>query len=225
MKNNIAIIPARRGSKRLKNKNFLKYKNKHIIEHTIISAIKSKIFNKIILSTDSNLGKKIAKKYKIDLHWRPGKLSDSSAKINDLCLEIIDKLKISQLKNSNIAVLYATAPERNNKDIIKLYSLFKRKNANFGIGMTKFNFSPLQALKIEKEILKPLFKNLISQKKSSESKFYAGNGSMYLAKTKAFMKYKNFYGPKLIGYEMPLHKSIDIDSFEDYLNLKKINKL
>ena len=61
----LLIIPARGGSKRIKNKNIKKFKKKPIIYYTINSAVKSKLFNKIHVSTESNLIKKIVEKKKL----------------------------------------------------------------------------------------------------------------------------------------------------------------
>ena len=60
---NIAIIPARAGSKRIKNKNIKIFKGKPMVAWTIIAAKKSKIFNHILVSTDSKKISKIAVKY------------------------------------------------------------------------------------------------------------------------------------------------------------------
>ena len=60
----LLIIPARGGSKRIKNKNIKKFKKRPIIFYTINNALKSKLFNKIHVSTDSNLVKKIVGKKK-----------------------------------------------------------------------------------------------------------------------------------------------------------------
>ena len=61
--NLVALIPARSGSKRLKNKNILKLNGKPLIAHTINYAKKAKIFDKIILSTESKKYAEIGKKY------------------------------------------------------------------------------------------------------------------------------------------------------------------
>ena len=61
----LLIIPARGGSKRIKNKNIKKFKKKPIIYYTINSAVKSKLFNKIHVSTESNLIKKLWKEKKL----------------------------------------------------------------------------------------------------------------------------------------------------------------
>ena len=58
----VAIIPARSGSKRLKNKNVINFKGKPIIEHTIDHALESQVFEKIIVSTDFESLREVCKK-------------------------------------------------------------------------------------------------------------------------------------------------------------------
>ena len=73
----IAIIPARGGSKRIKNKNIKEFHGKPIIAWSIETALKSKCFDKIIVSTDSEKIKKIAEKYGAEIPFlRPKNLSD-----------------------------------------------------------------------------------------------------------------------------------------------------
>ena len=60
---NIAIIPARSGSKRIKNKNIKKFHGKPIIAWSILEALKAKVFDKVIVSTDSEKIAKIARNY------------------------------------------------------------------------------------------------------------------------------------------------------------------
>ena len=73
----LAIIPARKNSKRIKNKNKILLKNKKLIEHTFIVAKKSKLFTKILLTTDDEELIKLSKKYNILAPWvRPKKISD-----------------------------------------------------------------------------------------------------------------------------------------------------
>ena len=76
----IALIPARKGSERIKNKNIYNLNNKPLIAYTIRSAIKSKIFDRIIVSTDSLKYAKISKKYGAEVPFlRPKKFSKSNS--------------------------------------------------------------------------------------------------------------------------------------------------
>ena len=88
----LLIIPARGGSKRIKNKNIKKFKNRPIIFYTINNALKSKLFNKIHVSTDSNLVKNCWEKIKIDF-MRPKKLSDDKTPLFDVYRFVVNQYK------------------------------------------------------------------------------------------------------------------------------------
>ena len=158
------IIPARKGSKRLKNKNILPFKNKPLISHTIESAIKSKIFHQIFVSSDCKKIQKICKKFKeVTFIFRKPSLSNSRSTISDVCLDIFKEQKIkSTLKY--FSVLYATSPLRNHLDIRKCYKKFRSKNADSIIAITKFYYPPYQALIKKRGFMKPMFKNFINIK-------------------------------------------------------------
>ena len=95
-KNCICIIPARGGSKRLKNKNILKFKKKHLISHTIEHAIKANIFHLIVVTSDSKKILNICSKYKnITLHKRSKKLSNDKR----LLVKCLIALKIKPIIN------------------------------------------------------------------------------------------------------------------------------
>ena len=104
----LAIIPARKGSKGIKNKNFLKIGKHTLLEHTCIFSKKLKFIDKTILTSDYKSAKKIANKYNIYFSQRPKKL----AKDNSL---MIDLLKY-EIKNNNnfthILILQPTSPFR-----------------------------------------------------------------------------------------------------------------
>ena len=87
----IALIPARRGSIGIKNKNIINLKNKPLIEYSFIKAIKSKLIDKIFLSTNDSRVIKIAKKYKlIKIIHRNKKLSNTKSLMKDvLCHSIL----------------------------------------------------------------------------------------------------------------------------------------
>jgi pseudaminic acid cytidylyltransferase len=224
-KNCICIIPARGGSKRLKNKNILKFKKKHLISHTIEHAIKANIFDLIVVTSDSKKILNICSKYKnITLHKRSKKLSNDKTTVNEVCLEV---LKFYELKNfffNFTCCLYATSPLRKEKDIKKSYKLIKESKNNFVIAVSEYNFPPHQALFKNKKYLKPLFPKLVNKKTNTTGlgSIFVDNGSTYFARTTEFIKNKSFYGNKLSGYFMKREVSIDIDTKEDFNLLKKI---
>ena len=217
----LGIIPARKGSKRLKNKNILNFSGKPIITHTIKYALKSKYINQLIVSTDCPKIRKISEKFKVIIHHRNKNLASDDATVHQVCLDI---LKNKTLKKFDIiCVLYPTAPLRNTKDIDGTIEKLIKLNANYAMAVTKFVQLPYKAMQYEKKWLKIIFPKNVEKKSSEFDQFYAGNGSIYCAKIKNFLKEKTFYGKKLVGYYMPTYKSIDIDYAEDFKHLKKLS--
>ena len=89
----IAIIPARGGSKRLKNKNIKSFLGKPILQRTIENIKKTKIFSKIILSSDSKKIINLAKKFKVDIIInRNGYLASNEATTLEVIKDVIKKI-------------------------------------------------------------------------------------------------------------------------------------
>ena len=127
---NIAIIPARLSSKTIKKKNIKLFFKKPIISYVIQEAIKSKIFDKIIVSTESKLIKKISEKYGAKVPFiRNPKLSRDNVPIRKVILDTIYKLeKLEKIEIKNICCLFPTSVLIDRNDIVNAYNLFKKKN-------------------------------------------------------------------------------------------------
>ena len=107
---NLCVIPARGGSKRFKNKNRKIFFGKPIISYTIESAIKSKCFDKILVTSDDQKILKIAEKYNISREIRKSELSSDTASVSDVLTDIIRRMKpkpdiILGNKFSNIEII------------------------------------------------------------------------------------------------------------------------
>ena len=121
-----AIIPARSGSKLIKNKNILKFKRKPSLYYSIAAAKKIPLINKIVFSSDSKNYLKIAEKYKPDLlHLRSKKNSTSKAKDLDFLTEIYNYLVREHNYNPDIfLVLRANSPTKSVNDISSAIKIF-----------------------------------------------------------------------------------------------------
>ena len=127
--NILCLICARAGSKAIKNKNLIKIKNKRLIDYTINQAKKSKIFNHVVVSTDSIVIKKHALKKKV-LCWflRPQKLAnDTASKIEVIRHGLIESEKKLGKRFEIICDLDVTSPLRNISDINKAFKFFIKK--------------------------------------------------------------------------------------------------
>jgi len=112
--NTICIIPARKNSARIKNKNLLKISNKSLVEICIKLAKKSKLFKEIILSSDSEKILKIGKKNNITSLMRKKSLSTSTTTTDAVIKDIISKIGY---EFKNIVVLQVTSPLRKIKTL------------------------------------------------------------------------------------------------------------
>lgn len=211
---NLCVIPARGGSKRLKNKNRKKFFGKPLIAYTIESALKSKCFDKILVTSDDENIIKIAKNFNVSTEVRNKKLSSDSATISDVLINILKK---TSPKPSIITCLFPTAPMRDYKDIRKVVRNVEVHNYNFSLAVTKFSLPPHQALKIDKKNnAKPMWPKLVYKKESQIPNLVVDNGSTYSAKVNKFLKTKHFFGSPLKVHVMNIKCSIDINTKEDF---------
>lgn len=210
---NIAIIPARGGSKGIYKKNIRQFAGKPLIAYTIIEAIKSKRFDKVIVSTDDDEIGKISKKYGAEVIKRPGDLAKDDTHTIDVIFHLIDIL-LKQYDHSTIIVLLQpTSPLRTVNDINNSIELFLKKECESVIGVCESTHPPQWSLKIEGEFLKLVFNNdNFKMRRQDLHKSYYPNGAIYIASIETLIKYKSFYCQYTLPYIMPIERSIDIDN-------------
>ena len=232
MKIKYCIICARAGSKGLKNKNILKLSNKLLLEHTLDQALKSKIFDRVIITTNII---KVLNKFKnsknIYLVKRKKNLSsDKSEKILSIRDAVLKIEKLYNEKSSFVFDLDVTSPLRNVVDIKKAFNIFKNNKLDNLFSVNKSRKNPyFNMIEISKNKVVKKIKNINSKtvvRRQDAPKVYDMNASIYIWKRNILFK-KNYLFRKKSGiYVMPYKRSIDIDSKDD-LNLvkyfKKIN--
>lgn len=219
----LGIIPARKGSKGIRNKNFVKINNKRLIDYTMVEAKKSKLLTKIALSTDDDRIIKLSKKYKLDFTIkREKKYSTDYAKSIDVVLDVLKKLK--NFNADLLMLLQPTSPLRKNKhidDSIRLFSKnYKKYNSLVSVCYLE-EPHPHKLKKIKNKFLVPFIKNSNSEiPRQKLAKVYKLNGSIYLIKTKILKSKKTFFH-KTLPYIMDEKFSLNIDTINDLKILKK----
>tara|TARA_B100000965_G_scaffold406839_1_gene449452 strand:- start:20604 stop:21299 length:696 start_codon:yes stop_codon:yes gene_type:complete len=214
----LAIIPARKGSKTIKNKNLIKFNKKPLIYWTIKSAVESKCFDKIVISTDSSQIQNYSKKFKVECPYlRNRKLSGDKSKMHDVILDMVKYYKNNNYIPDVIVLLQPTSPLRDRKDIKNCCKRFKKFKPDSLVSVTKVphNFNPEKLYSIKKNLLiKYRKKESLIQRQNLKS-YYARNGaSIYMTR---ISKIKNYIlGGKIIHYVMNNLKSIDINSYDEF---------
>jgi pseudaminic acid cytidylyltransferase len=220
MNKNICLIPARSGSKRIKNKNIKKFLGKTFLERAIRTAKKSKIFKKIYVSTDSSHIKKLSIKYGAEVPFlRSKELSNDKAIIKSV---IDDFLKKMDLKDDNLFLLYPTSIFIDEKIIKKCSNLLK--NAEYVTAIKKFPHPIERALKYEDDKLVPIDIKKKMMRTQDLPEHYYNTGQIDCIKINAWKKKKFFHklNSKFIIFKEL--DSVDIDYPEDLKLAYKIFK-
>ena len=215
----------RGGSQGLKNKNFKLINGKPLMYHTIKQAINSKIFDKIMVSTDSKKILKYAKSYGVDAWFlRPKELSNNtSSKVAAIKHAFKESENFYGKKFEFIVDLDATSPLRNVEDIISAYRNFIKKKADILITGSQSRHNPyftiVEVVNGRVRMAKELKKNIF--RRQDAPKTYDMNASIYIWNRKTLLKSSNSavdkrIKSKIIFHEMPRERSVDIDDKIDF---------
>lgn len=214
-KDYLCIIPARGGSKTIKNKNLRLINKEPLISFTIKAAINSKKFSEIIVSSDSKKILDYSKKFEVKLHKRSKKNSKNISTTHDAVKEIINS-NFLNFNNKNIVILQPTSPFRKAHHIKEAINLFEKyDNADCLVSVQKcpHNMIPESLMKRSKKYLTFYQKNSLYRKQDKPSYFARNGAAIYITKHNRIQKY--ILGGKILFYEMNKIDSIDIDDYED----------
>jgi N-acylneuraminate cytidylyltransferase len=213
-KNVICIIPARGGSKRIKNKNIIDFFGKPLISYSINVAIQSKLFDKIIVSTDSPKISNIAKKYGAEVPFlRSKKLSNDFTGTNDVLIDTVNRIAAYDAKY--VFCIYPTAPLITVDDLKKAFYKIKKKKYDCIIATNIYNFNPLRCFKITKDKIEFKWKNFANKRSQDLENLIHDSGTFYIYKTKYLLRSKVLMSKNTSYYSLNKFKAVDINNFED----------
>lgn len=229
MTKRLVIIPARGGSKRIKHKNIKKLLGKPLIQYSLDACIKSRLFNKIHISSDSKKILNVAKKNNLNISfYRPKKLSGDKIPINKVVINVLEEFKKRGEIFDEAWLVYATNPMINEK-ILKAFSkkfnlMRIKKDHRVLMAVSEYNYPIEKAQKLEKTgSLKPIFKKKLNTDSQKLKASYCDAGMISVYPMKKFLKNKNL---EFIPFVLPKYQSIDINDLNDFNFAKKmISKL
>ena len=234
----IALIPARKGSERLKNKNIVNFFSHPLLAYSINSALKSKLFEKVVVSTDSLHYAKVAKYYGAEVPClRPKKISSSTSTDYEWVNFTINLYKKKNINFTHFFILRPTNPfrtEKNINDAWKKFLSFKNCDSLRAVSLVREH--PGKMWKKNSNFIIPLMNIKISKQPSYNSqykslpKIFVQNASLEISKTSILNKYKTITGKKVIPYFSKKFESFDINNpldleFAKYLVKKKKIKI
>jgi len=221
----LLVIPARSGSKRIKNKNFKIFKGKPIISYSILTALKSKIFDKIVVSIDDKKYFKYLNKFNVDVSFRSKKLSNDTATIELVLRDVLFKYdKFGKIFNE-IWNLTPCSPLIKKEDLIKASILIRNNKKKIILPVSEYP-APLEwGFKLtDKKKLIPIKKNFYKIRSQDLSKSYYDTGNFVAIPVHHFKKNFIEFDKHYLGLEIPKHRSIDIDDLEDWKLAEKLYK-
>lgn len=216
--NNLAIIPARCGSKGLIDKNIKLLNHKPMLAYSIEAAKKAGIFSHIIVSTDSERYGEIALEYGAEVpFYRSKHNSSDSASSWDTVKEVLSEYKNRGLEFDMFTLLQPTSPLRGFEDIQRAYQIFVEKKATSVVSVCEMEHSPLwsNTLPVDNS-LEGFINRDVNTQRQKLNKYYRINGAIYMANVKSFLEDENLYKKGGYAYKMTIENSIDIDTELDF---------
>lgn len=226
MSDTLCVIPARGGSKRLPNKNIRELCGKPMLGYAVEAAMESGVFERICVSTDSEEIAAVAEEFGADVPFmRPAELATDSARFVDVCLHAIEFFESEGESFETVCVLLPSTPLRTGADIRGAYERFQSHDeAEFLMGVTDYLFSPFEAMNEADGYLQNFWEHqeYVDLQSQDLPDLVVDNGAIYMGEIEAFRREQQFRGGNVIGYPMPLKRSIDIDTPQDFELAKAI---
>ncbi len=223
---NVAIIPARGGSKRIQGKNIKPFVGKPIIAYSILAAIDSGVFDKVIVTTDSEDIAEVARQYGAETPFlRPKELSDDHTPTAPVLMHAIKWLTESGYSPEYACCLYATAPFIQKEYIRQGLEKINQYSCNTTYTVTTFPFPVFRGLKINSVgCLEMIWPENEMKRSQDLPEAYHDAGQFYWVNCEKFAKQPKLYADDSRPILLPRHLVQDIDTLEDWTRAEYMYK-
>lgn len=213
----LCIITARGGSKRIPKKNIKEFCGQPIIAYSIKAALESKLFDEVMVSTDSEEIADIARKFGAAVPFmRSEKNSDDHATTDDVLLEVVADYRSNGKEFDYICCIYPTAPFVTAGKLRQAFEKMCSQKADAIIPVVKFSFPPQRCfIKKDQQILYKWPEYMVTRSQDLEP-YYHDAGQFYFIKTSTFERVKSMVPVNTISLEMDEMEVQDIDSITDW---------
>ncbi len=221
----LAIIPARGGSKRIPKKNIKSFRGKPIIAWSILAAKKSNCFKKIVVSTDDDNIAKISMDYGAEVPFiRPSKYADDEAPITKVLFHALNWFHKKKEFYEYVCCLFPTAPFLEPSSIIKGFNNLKKFDCDFTFSATKHSYPIQRSFSLNKKgYVQMLDKSLFFSRSQELEDTYHDAGQFYWGKSKSWLEQKIIFDKNSRPIILPLGKVHDIDTLEDWEYAEKLS--
>jgi len=212
----VAVIPARSGSKRIPNKNFIEVQGRSVVDHAINLASSSGLFDQIIVSVDSAVSANLISSRVADIHIRSAILASDEARTIDVVKEVIEEKRIS--KSINLCCLYPTSILLPSQRIVEGLNTLENNKGCFVFAAQESRTNPLRMFQIDSAKKKVLFLDEKSVKKNTQDlgTYYSDAGQFYWASSSTWCNEAEILSSSSVPVILNKWETIDVDSPEDF---------
>jgi len=213
----LAVIPARGGSTRLKDKNIYPLKGKPLIRWITETVVKTKLFEKVIISTDSDEIFDATAGLGVKRHYRPKEHATTKATVLDAMLDIMESHGWVREKYSAFAYFLPThCPFVSENDIKKAFNILSKRDCDSVVGMAKMPEAIQLSCIMNDDNVVPIFDNLTCGMTNSKYiKEYYKPAGFYMGLWNYLLENKNFFKGITKGVIIPPERSVDINTIQD----------
>jgi N-acylneuraminate cytidylyltransferase len=215
----LAVIPARGGSKRLPKKNIRPLLGRPLIAYTIEAAIESDLFDRVIVSTESEEIAEISHQFGAEVPFlRDAGLADDMTPVSQVTVNVLERLALDGTNQVHVAQLMPNCPLRTSRDLQNSHSQFIGSHADCQISVTRYGWqNPWFAmLRDETFRLKPLFEEWTTQRSQDQPQLFCKTGAIWWARSDVLFREGTFHVSNVTGWEMPWQHAVDIDTEQDW---------
>ncbi len=214
---NIAIIPARGGSKRIPRKNIRAFDGKPIISYPIIAAIESNCFDEIMVSTDDEEIAEIARNYGAKIpFYRSAKTSNDTASLHEVVEEVLSYYHAMGKCFDFFCCILPTTPFITNERIKEVLTLIKSDSFDSAFPVVRYSYPIQRGLFLDNGFIKMLHPENYSKRSQDFEHIYHDSGQFYWVRISEFMNEKRFFLPRSSAIIIPESEAHDIDTIEDW---------
>ena len=223
MSKKIAIIPARGGSKRIPRKNIKDFLGKPLISYSIKTALKSKLFENVYVTSDDDEILKISTSYGAKPLLRPKKLADDFCATFDVISNAIKRLRDMNVEFDYVCTIYATAPFIQVKFLQEGYEKLKNSTALYSFAATTFEYPIWRGFEIDNNRCKMFFPQNFHKRSQDLKEAYHDAGWFYWQKADANKDFS--FDAYSIPIIVPRYMVQDFDTQEDWIRAERLYKI
>lgn len=221
-----ALIPARGGSKRIPHKNIKLFNGKPIIAYSIEAALKSGLFDEVIVSSDSEEIAEIARAHGATVPFiRPAAIADDFATTREVISHAVEQMLAVNPLFTHCCCIYATSPLLQTKYLKQGFeALEQQKDKAFSFSVTEFSFPVQRALSIQDGQLSALYPEYADTRSQDLPNAYHDAGQFYWGTTAGFLSDKALFSKHAVPIILPPYLVQDIDTLDDWTRAELMHK-